>query len=119
MKKIPDSSKVVLSEVMPSPEQCRWKLCQQFIIDMKHAGYKELNRIQLEGYLNAFVFSQVAKKCGDSLNQECLLKQFKQFNYQDNTLRISFRNNNQGLQQVYFTFSDALKSNTLTLGSAY
>jgi ABC-type branched-subunit amino acid transport system substrate-binding protein len=119
MKKIPDSSKVVLSEVMPSPEQCRWELCQQFIIDMQHAGYKDLNRIQLEGYLNAFVFSQVAKKCGDSLNQECLLRQFKQFNYQDNTLRISFSNNNQGLQQVYFTFSNALKSNTLTLGSTY
>jgi len=108
LNKIPDASKIVLSEVVPDPKECQWQLCQQFITDMTNAGYSDLNRVQLEGYLNAFVFSQVAKQCGEGLSRQCLLKQFEQFNYQDNTLNISFNNDNhQALQQVYFSFSKA------------
>lgn len=110
MGQIPLSSKVILSEVMPDPKACDWQLCQQFIMDMKREGYTKLNRIQLEGYLNAFVFTQVAKQCHKDLNRQCLLSQFSQFNYQDNALKISFNSeNNQGLQQVYFSFSKAIK----------
>lgn len=111
LNQIPRSSRVALSEVMPAPKECHWQLCQQFITDMEKAGYTELNRIQLEGYLNAFVFSQVAEQCKNRLSRQCLLKQFELFNYQDNTLNISFnRENHQGMQQVYFSFSKALKS---------
>jgi len=115
LNKIPESSKVILSEVVPAPNKCNWQLCQQFIADMNNAGYSNLNRVQLEGYLNAFVFSQVAKHCGENLNRQCLLKQFEQFNYQDNTLDISFsKDNHQGLQQVYFSFSKAITSPKLS-----
>jgi ABC-type branched-subunit amino acid transport system substrate-binding protein len=108
LNKIPDASKIVLSEVVPAPKECSWKLCQKFIADMNNAGYHDLNRVQLEGYLNAFVFSQVAKQCGENLSRQCLLKQFEQFSYQDNSLDINFSNDNhQGLQQVYFSFSKA------------
>ncbi|PKI16902.1 ABC transporter substrate-binding protein [Colwellia sp. 12G3] len=115
LNQIPFSSRVLLSEVMPEPNDCNWQLCQQFITDMRSAGHTELNRIQLEGYLNAFVFSQVAKQCKGNLSRQCLLKQFEQFSYQDNTLNISFRrDNNQGVQQVYFSFSKAIKNSVLT-----
>ncbi len=108
--KIPASSKVVLSEVVPDPNECHWQLCQRFITDMQSAGYSDLNRVQLEGYLNAFVFSQVAKRCGNTLTRQCLIEQFEQYNYQDKTLDIDFTNDkHQGLQKVYFSFSKAIQ----------
>ncbi len=111
LDKVPKSSKVLLSNVVPNPYECQWKLCQDFITDMKNSGYDSLNRVQLEGYLNAFVFSQVAKLCEKKLTRKCLLSQFKTFSYQDNTLQINFNSeNNQGLQQVYFDFSKAMQA---------
>ena len=107
---IPATSKIMLSEVVPDPLQCKWQLCQQFKIDMRNAGYTKLNRVQLEGYLNAFVFSHVAMRCEKALTRQCLLKQLEQFNYQDNNFDISFsKYNHQGLQKVYFSFSSAVK----------
>jgi len=103
-------SKVMISEVMPDPKQCKWQVCQWFIADMKKSGVKNVNRVQLEGYLNAFVFSQVAKGCPEKLTQQCLLDKFENFNFEDNDLNINFSaNNHQGLQDVYFSFSDAAK----------
>jgi len=110
LNQIPLSSRVVLSEVMPAPQECNWQLCQQFMTDMRNSGHKALNRIQLEGYISAFVFSKVAEQCTEGLNRQCLLKQFDKFNYQDNTLNISFNNkSNQGMQRVYFSLSKAMK----------
>jgi len=106
LNQVPKSSKLLLSEVVPSPEECQWKLCQQFILDMQRAGYDKLNRVQLEGYLNAFVFAQVAKKCKKGINKVCLVNEFKKYKYQDNRLNINFENaNRQGLQNVYFSFN--------------
>lgn len=103
-------SKVLVSEVMPEPYQCQWKICQQFIQDMTKAGYQRLNRLQLEGYLNAHIFSLVAKQCGDNLTRDCLMKKFESFDYNQGGLNISFSpNNHQGLSQVYLSFSDAAK----------
>jgi len=110
LNNIPDDSKVIISGVLPAPDECHWLLCQEFITNMEEAGYRDLNRVQLEGYLSAFVFSQVAKLCRRSLSSQCLLKQFKQFSYQDNTLKLRFDNESrQGLQQVYFSFSKGIQ----------
>ncbi len=101
-------SKVVVSEVMPEPSQCQWQICKQFIQDMSKAGYKKLNRLQLEGYLNAHIFSLVAKQCGDKLTRACLMNKFKSFEQKNEGLNVSFSpNNHQGLNQVYLSFSDA------------
>ncbi len=103
-------SRVITSEVMPDPEQCNWRLCQQFIIDMKDSGVKTTNRVQLEGYLNAFVFSQAAKKCPATLTAQCLRQKLENFSFKDNELDINFStDNHQGMQQVYLSFSDAEK----------
>ncbi len=103
-------SRVITSEVMPDPKQCNWRLCQQFITDMKDAGINNTNRLQLEGYLNAFVFSQVAKKCPVTLTTQCLQQKLENFSFKDNGLDINFSaDNHQGLQKVYLSFSDAEK----------
>jgi len=120
LNQIPLSSRVVLTEVMPAPQECRWQLCQQFITDMSNAGHKTFNRIQLEGYLNALIFSHVAEQCTEGLNRQCLIKQFNQLNYKDNTLKISFSNESaEGMQQVYFSFSKALRKAILTPTSTH
>ncbi len=104
-------SRVITSEVMPDPEQCSWQLCQQFLTDMKKAGINKTNRVQLEGYLNAFVFSQVAKKCPAKLTTQCLLQKLENFSFQDNDLDISYSaDNHQGLKKAYLSFSDAEKN---------
>jgi ABC-type branched-subunit amino acid transport system substrate-binding protein len=106
LNQIPESSKLLLTEVVPAPEECHWDICKKFILDMRSAGYNKLNRIQLEGYLNAFVFAEVAKNCKDKISSLCLIKQFKQYKYQNKSLKINFDNaNRQGLQDVYFSFS--------------
>jgi len=103
-------SKVLVSEVMPEPYQCQWQICLQFIQDMTKAGFQQLNRLQLEGYLNAHIFSLVAKQCGVSLTKSCLMKKFKSFKLNQGGLNISFSpNNHQGFNQVYLSFSDAAK----------
>jgi len=104
-------SKVMISEVMPDPKQCQWQLCHWFISDMEEIGIKKINRVQLEGYLNAFVFSQAAMNCPVTLTQQCLLKELEKFSFKDNGLEVKFSaDNHQGLQQVYFSFSDAAKA---------
>ncbi len=110
LSKLSTHSKVVLTEVVPEPLSCTWKLCTQFISDMQTAGYSHFNRIQLEGYLNAFVFSQAAKRCTGKLTRQCLTKELQHYKHQDKTLNISFSpENHQGLQSTYLSFSDALK----------
>lgn len=110
------SSKVMISEVMPEPSQCQWPICQQFIQDMAKAGYQELNRLQLEGYLNAHLFSLVAKQCGVKLTRACLINQFESFVYKEEGFNVSFSpDNHQGLNQVYLSFSDAAKKANLSI----
>jgi ABC-type branched-subunit amino acid transport system substrate-binding protein len=107
-------SKVLVSEVMPEPSQCQWQICQSFIQDMTKAGYQKLNRLQLEGYLDAHIFSLVAKQCGENLTRACLMKKFESFDHKQGSLRVSFSpNNHQGLRQVYLSFSDAAKEDQL------
>ena len=102
-------SKVIISEVMPNLEQCQWEVCYQFKKDMNDAGHLDLDRLQLEGYLNAHIFSLVAKQCGENLTRECLMKKFEIFDHQNSGLNISFSSSNhQGLNQVYLSFSDAV-----------
>jgi ABC-type branched-subunit amino acid transport system substrate-binding protein len=107
-------SKVLVSEVMPEPDQCLWDICQQFIQDMTKAGFQQLNRLQLEGYLNAYIFSLVAKQCSHILTRSCLMKKFESFKLKQGGLNISFSSNDhQGLSQVYLSFSAAAKDEQL------
>ncbi len=93
--------KVLVTEVVPNPNDCTEQLCQQFVQDMNQAGYSELEQIQFEGYLNAYVFSQSAKLCGKPLTADCLLKQLKQFpvNFFNNLPSTTI--NNTDLAPVY------------------
>ncbi|WP_343817177.1 ABC transporter substrate-binding protein [Colwellia asteriadis] len=100
------NSRVMITEVFPDPSECRWTICQRFKNDMTKAGVNKLNRVQLEGYINAHVFSEVAKRCEQELSHACLIKQFEQYSFKDKDLDIKFSDNNhQGLQKIYLSFS--------------
>lgn len=103
-------SKVLISEVMPNPSKCQWHICRQFNQDMIKAGHHQVNRLQLEGYLNAHIFSLVAKRCGASITRACLMKKFETFIHNKGGLNVVFSpDNHQGLNQVYLSFSSAVK----------
>lgn len=99
-------SRVMVTEVVPDPYTCQWSLCQQFRLDMKEHGIEEMNRVQFEGYLNAYVFSEVAKRCKNALTQQCLIEKFERFTFNDNGLSINFtKKNHQGFRDVFYSFS--------------
>lgn len=105
-------SKVIISQVMPEPLNCKWDICQQFIKDMKNAGYKQFDRLQLEGYINAHIFNLVAQQCGTQLTSSCLIDEFESFIYKSQGLDISFSvTDHQGFDQVYLSYSEALIKN--------
>jgi len=99
-------SRVMVSEVMPEPSACAWKVCYQFLADMKKAGIRQPNRVQLEGYLNAYIFTQVAKKCQVMLTKACFIQQFEQLSLSNEILPVQYSSeSHQGLQQLYMSLS--------------
>lgn len=80
--RIQPSNKVFVSEVMPEPKTCRLAICDDFINDMDTLGIKSYGRIELEGYVNAYLFSQLASECEAPLTKSCFLQQANQWHRQ-------------------------------------
>jgi ABC-type branched-subunit amino acid transport system substrate-binding protein len=100
------NSRVIITEIVPDPYQCQWAVCKMFRSDMKKNHVKYFNRVQLEGYLNAFVFTEVAKLCQLNLTRSCLLEKFETFSLNESNLSITFSQiNHQGLQNTYLSYS--------------
>lgn len=108
--RIKQKSRILVSEVMPEPETCTLSLCQQFISDMNKAGKHYTDQVQFEGYLNAYLFVEVAKQCGESLSQMCFLNKMKIFSYDFGGITANFSpDNHQGLNNVYLNFFEMQK----------
>lgn len=76
-KRLDTDSKVLVTEVFPAPAQCKKEICQLFRQQMKKAGFAQLDRLQLEGFLNAHLFIESAKACGENVSRACLVSQSK------------------------------------------
>jgi branched-chain amino acid transport system substrate-binding protein len=108
--KITQKSRVLITEVVPEPQTCSLNVCQQFINDMREAGKGYTDQVQFEGYLNAYLFVEVAKQCGENLTQSCFLNKMKNFNYDFGGITVSFSpDNHQGLNNVYLNFFEMQK----------
>lgn len=95
-------SDVLITEVFPDPNNCSKAYCRQFVEDMSAAGFSTVDRIQLEGYMNAYLFTQVAKQCLKSMTSECFLKSIQGFSSQQLDFNIEFSSSDhQGLNNVY------------------
>lgn len=111
-KRIKQPSNVLVTEVMPDPNACYDDICLQFVQDMKAHGIEEVDQILFEGYLNAFVFVEVAELCGDALSQSCFLEKMAQFEHQQEGLSISFKDNeHQGLSSIFLNFFSSTFNN--------
>lgn len=98
-------AEVLVTEVMEDPIRCLKEICQQFVRDMKAVGVSDIDRVQFEGYLNAFIFTEVASRCSTPLTQACMIEKLSQFQYQRKGLNVSFlQGNNQGMSKVYLNF---------------
>lgn len=101
-QRIKQPGNVLVTEVMPDPNTCYEDICVQFIQDMKAQGIEETDHVLFEGYLNAFVFVEVAKQCGSSLSRSCFLEEMAKFEYHQKGLSISFTDNDhQGLSSIF------------------
>jgi branched-chain amino acid transport system substrate-binding protein len=108
--KIMQQSRVLVTEVMPEPDNCSLRICKQFIDDMKKAGKRYTDQVQFEGYLNAYLFTEVAKKCAGNLTQTCFINNMKNFNHDFEGITVNFApDNHQGLNDVYLNFFDMKK----------
>jgi branched-chain amino acid transport system substrate-binding protein len=108
--KIMQQSRVLITEVMPEPQVCKLVICQEFMNDMKKSGQPHTDQVQLEGYLNAYLFTEVAKQCAENLSQTCFLSKMKNFSYDFGGITVSFSpDQHQGLNNVYLNFFDMKK----------
>ncbi|MDO6444754.1 ABC transporter substrate-binding protein [Colwellia sp. 1_MG-2023] len=104
-QRLNQASNVLVTEVMPDPNACYDDICLQFKQDMRAQGIEEVDQILFEGYLNAFVFVEVAKLCGIALSQSCFLENMANFEYNQKGLSISFKDNaHQGLSSIFLNF---------------
>lgn len=98
-------AEVLVTEVMEDPTRCLKEICQQFVRDMKAIGVTDIDRVQFEGYLNAFIFTEVANSCSTPLTQACMIEKLSKFQFQGKGLNVSFlQGNNQGMSEVYLNF---------------
>jgi ABC-type branched-subunit amino acid transport system substrate-binding protein len=108
--KILQRSRVLVTEVVPEPATCVLSICLEFIKDMKKAGKRYTDQVQFEGYLNAYLFVEVAKQCGESLSQSCFINKIKNLSYDFGGITANFSpDNHQGLNNVYLNFFEMQK----------
>jgi ABC-type branched-subunit amino acid transport system substrate-binding protein len=100
----PDAEGVMITQVMPAPDNTQLAIVRQYQLDMKAAGYKQLDYTSLEGYVNAAVFAEALKASGPELTRKGFVAALEKLNVNLSGLAVAFGSNqHQGLQQVYLT----------------
>ncbi|OGW35004.1 MAG: leucine-, isoleucine-, valine-, threonine-, and alanine-binding protein [Nitrospirae bacterium GWC2_56_14] len=95
---------VIISQVMPSPTDASLPLVRQYQADMRAAGYSDLDYTDLEGYVDAVVFTEVLKKAGKNLTRGSFIAAAESLNVTDGGLTFVFSpSNHQAMSQIYLT----------------
>ena len=100
-------AKILVTEVLPDPTNCRLAVCQEFLNDIQ--PYKDVmpEHVVFEGYLNAKLFVEVAKRCKSGLTRACLLKELAEFEGELGGMQLKFTaSQHQGLNNIYFSLFD-------------
>lgn len=93
---------VYVTSVVPSPKNSSLPIVKEYQQAMKKAGFSHFNHESLEGYINARVFVEIAKKCKNALSKACFVKQAEQFDSVISGLPIHFtKDNHQGMKTIY------------------
>jgi ABC-type branched-subunit amino acid transport system substrate-binding protein len=95
---------VIISQVMPSPTDASLPLVHQYQADMRAAGHADLDYTDLEGYVDAVVFTEVLKKAGKNLTRNSFIAAAESLNITDGGLTFAFSpSNHQAMSQIYLT----------------
>lgn len=95
---------VIISQVMPSPTDASLPLVRQYQADMRAAGHSDLDYTDLEGYVDAVVFTEVLKKAGKNLTRGSFIAAAESLNVTDGGLTFAFSpSNHQAMSQIYLT----------------
>jgi ABC-type branched-subunit amino acid transport system substrate-binding protein len=95
---------VIVTQVMPSPNDTSLPLVAQYREDMKAAGHSELDYTDLEGYVDAAVFVEALRKAGRELTRESFLAAAESLDTSVGGLPIAFSpRSHQALQKTYLT----------------
>jgi ABC-type branched-subunit amino acid transport system substrate-binding protein len=95
---------VIISQVMPSPTDASLPLVRQYQADMRAAGHADLDYTDLEGYVDAVVFTEVLKKAGKNLTRNSFIAAAESLNITDGGLTFAFsQSNHQAMSKIYLT----------------
>lgn len=107
-KRIDDKHKVLVTEVVPNPNNCQLPVCYEFQQDAINAGYTELNHVMFEGYLNAKLFNLIMSDCKPSPNQSCLINNYRNSRYDLGGIEVNLNDLGNNLNQSIFVSSQNL-----------
>lgn len=95
---------VIVTQAVPSPHDTSLPIIGKYQSDMKAAGYNEFDFTDLEGYIDALVFTEILKKAGQSLTRKSFLTAAENLNIDIGGLKFAYTpNNHQSLKTVYMT----------------
>jgi ABC-type branched-subunit amino acid transport system substrate-binding protein len=95
---------VIVSQVMPSPTDASLPLVRQYQADMRAAGHADLDYTDLEGYVDALVFTEVLKKAGKNLTRDSFIAAAENLNVTEGGLTFAFGpSNHQAMSKIYLT----------------
>jgi ABC-type branched-subunit amino acid transport system substrate-binding protein len=94
----------LVTQVMPSPQDASLPIVAQFQADMKAAGHRELDYTDLEGYVDAIVFTEILKKTGKNLSRESFINAAESLSVGLGGLKFVYTpRRHQALDTVYMT----------------
>jgi ABC-type branched-subunit amino acid transport system substrate-binding protein len=97
-----DGEGVIVTQVMPNPNDSTLPIVKQYLADMKAAGHQP-DYMSLEGYAGAAVMVEVLKKTR-TLTRESFTATFEQFNMELGGLNVAFSpSSHQGLKNIFLT----------------
>lgn len=100
-------ARILVTEVLPDPTNCRLAVCQEFLNDIQPYKGVMPEHVVFEGYLNAKLFVEVAKLCKSALTRACLLKELAEFEGELGGMQLKFTaSQHQGLNNIYFSLFD-------------
>jgi branched-chain amino acid transport system substrate-binding protein len=102
-----DGDGVVISQVMPSPDDDSLPLVHDYQADMRFVGLTDFSYMGLEGYLNSVVLVDALRRAGPELTQDSLIDSLEHLTIDFHSLTIHFSpDTRQGSHKVFLTKID-------------
>lgn len=111
----PDGDGVVVSQVMPSPQDVSVPVVKEYQAAMTAAGKTDFDYTSLEGYVAAAVYAEVLNRAGKDLTRAGYLTALESLKANLGGLEVEFTAaNHQALKQVYLTLIQGGKAVPVT-----